>query len=74
MRSGSRHYSAGRCLDVSVPRARAARGKARPADGPRSGVIGVIVPKRLRADWRHEWESELRYRERTLAKWDLLDW
>jgi hypothetical protein len=23
-------------------------------------VIGVIVPRRLRADWRQEWEAELR--------------
>src|SRR4026208_2401112 len=37
-------------------------------------VIGVIVPRRLRADWRQEWESELRYREALLAEWDRLDW
>ena len=37
-------------------------------------VIGVIVPRRLRADWRREWEAELRYRERLLAQWDRLDW
>jgi putative ABC transport system permease protein len=37
-------------------------------------VIGVIVPRRLRADWRQEWEAELRYRERMLAEWDRLDW
>src|SRR5215470_11867471 len=36
--------------------------------------IGVIVPRRLRADWRQEWEAELRYRERLLAEWDKLDW
>src|SRR5262245_47040486 len=36
-------------------------------------VIGVIVPRRLRADWRQEWEAELRYRERLLAEWDRLD-
>ncbi len=30
-------------------------------------VIGVIVPRRLRADWRQEWEAELRYREMLLA-------
>jgi hypothetical protein len=28
----------------------------------------------LRADWRQEWEAELRYRERLLAEWDRLDW
>src|SRR6266540_3089963 len=36
--------------------------------------IGVIVPRRLRADWRQEWEAELRYREELLAEWDNLDW
>src|SRR5258706_7847518 len=36
--------------------------------------IGLIVPRRLRADWRQEWEAELRYREELLAKWDRLDW
>src|SRR5262249_53935684 len=35
--------------------------------------IGVIVPRRLRADWRQEWEAELRYRETRLAEWDKLD-
>ena len=37
-------------------------------------VVGVIVPRRLRADWRQEWEAELRYREALLAEWDRLDW
>src|SRR5262245_50927699 len=37
-------------------------------------LIGVIVPRRLRADWRQEWEAELRYREQLLAEWDRLDW
>ena len=36
--------------------------------------IGLIVPARLRADWRQEWEAELRYRELLLAEWDRLDW
>jgi predicted permease len=36
-------------------------------------VIGVIVPRRLRADWRQEWEAELRYRETLLAEWDNLN-
>ena len=36
-------------------------------------LIGVIVPSRLRADWRDEWESELRCREALLADWDRLD-
>jgi len=37
-------------------------------------VIGVIVPRRLRADWRLEWEAELRYRETLLTEWDNLNW
>ncbi len=37
-------------------------------------LIGVIVPRQLRADWRQEWESELRYRETLLAEWDKLNW
>lgn len=37
-------------------------------------VIGVIVPGRLRADWRQEWEAELRYRELLLAEWERLNW
>jgi predicted permease len=36
--------------------------------------IGVIVPRRLRADWRREWEAELRHREELLAEWDRLGW
>src|SRR5262245_24004622 len=36
--------------------------------------IGVLVPRRLRADWRQEWEAELRNREALLAEWDRLDW
>ena len=30
-------------------------------------AIGVLVPKRLRSDWRQEWEAELRYREAVLG-------
>src|SRR5262245_34898945 len=36
--------------------------------------IGVIVPRRLRADWRQVWESELRHREALLERWDQLNW
>src|SRR5499427_5836723 len=36
--------------------------------------VGLIVPRRLRADWRQEWEAELRCRETLLAEWDKLDW
>jgi predicted permease len=37
-------------------------------------IVGVIVPRRLRAGWRQEWEAELRHREAMLAEWDRLDW
>jgi putative ABC transport system permease protein len=36
-------------------------------------AIGVIVPLRLRADWRQEWEAELHYRETLLTQWDQLN-
>src|SRR5438034_2195555 len=37
-------------------------------------MLGVIVPRQLRADWKQEWEAELRYRELLLADWDKLNW
>src|SRR5882672_8867195 len=37
-------------------------------------IVGVIVPRRLRADWRQEWEAELRYRETLLEEWEQLNW
>jgi putative ABC transport system permease protein len=37
-------------------------------------LVGVIVPRRLRAGWRQEWVAELRHREALLANWDRLDW
>src|SRR5262245_20579567 len=37
-------------------------------------VVGIIVPHHLRADWRQEWEAELRYRELLLAEWNNLNW
>src|SRR5262244_3621658 len=36
-------------------------------------MVGMIVPRRLRANWRQEWEAELRHREAMLAEWDRLD-
>ena len=36
-------------------------------------AIGVIVPRRLRADWRQEWEAELQHRELLLADWEKLN-
>ncbi len=44
-----------------------------PSDAGLIRVIGVLVPRRLRADWRQEWEAELRYRETLLAEWDSLN-
>jgi len=35
--------------------------------------IGLIVPRRLRADWRQEWEAELQWREQQLAEWDKMN-
>jgi hypothetical protein len=29
--------------------------------------IGVLVPRRVRADWRQEWLAELQWREAMLA-------
>jgi len=37
-------------------------------------IVGVIVPRRLRTDWRQEWEAELRHREALLEEWERLDW
>jgi predicted permease len=36
-------------------------------------LIGVIVPRRLRADWKQEWKAELQHREALLAEWDKLN-
>src|SRR5262245_21413 len=37
-------------------------------------VVGVIVPRRCRSDWRQEWEAELQYREVLITQWGKLDW
>jgi predicted permease len=37
-------------------------------------LIGLIVPRRLRADWRQEWEAELLCREALLEDWEKLNW
>lgn len=34
--------------------------------------IGLLVPARLRRDWRQEWEAELQWREQQLKDWDQL--
>ena len=36
-------------------------------------LVGLIVPRHLRADWRREWETELGHRQMLLAEWDRLD-
>ncbi|HEX8184614.1 MAG TPA: ABC transporter permease, partial [Blastocatellia bacterium] len=36
-------------------------------------LVSVIVPRRLRSDWRQEWEAELRHREALLEEWDKLN-
>ncbi|HKA22580.1 MAG TPA: ABC transporter permease [Blastocatellia bacterium] len=36
-------------------------------------ILGVIIPRRLRADWRQEWEAELIKRESMLTQWDRLN-
>lgn len=35
-------------------------------------LIGVIVPRRLRSNWKQEWEAELNHRETLLQHWDRL--
>jgi len=37
-------------------------------------TLGLVIPRRLRSDWRQEWEAELCYRERLLEEWDRLNW
>lgn len=37
-------------------------------------VVGLIVPRQFRYDWRREWEAELQHHESLLAKWRRLDW
>src|SRR5262249_48877816 len=38
------------------------------------GLVSLIVPRRLRDEWRREWEAELHYREELLDRWYSLDW
>jgi predicted permease len=37
-------------------------------------LVGVMVPRRLRSDWRQEWEAELQCREAMLEEWERLNW
>ena len=36
-------------------------------------LVGVIVPRQLRPDWRLEWDAELRYREGLSTQLELSD-
>lgn len=37
-------------------------------------MIGLIVPRQLRSEWKQEWEAELRHREALLSDWERLNW
>ena len=37
-------------------------------------VLGLIVPRRYRSDWKREWKAELRHREEVLTEWEKLNW
>ncbi len=37
-------------------------------------LIGLIVPRRLRSDWKQEWEAELQHREALFSEWERLNW
>jgi predicted permease len=37
-------------------------------------MVSLIVPRRLRSQWRREWQAELQHRESLLDKWQRLDW
>src|ERR1044072_2036450 len=36
-------------------------------------LFGLIVARRLRSEWRQEWEAELRGREAMLEEWEKLN-
>ena len=36
-------------------------------------AVSLLVPRRLRAGWKQEWEAELRHREASLQQWQKLD-
>jgi ABC-type antimicrobial peptide transport system permease subunit len=37
-------------------------------------VVSAFIPKRLRAEWRREWEAELLHQESALANWSKSRW
>ncbi|HVF91416.1 MAG TPA: ABC transporter permease, partial [Blastocatellia bacterium] len=36
-------------------------------------LVSLIVPRRLRSDWKREWQAELEHRESRLKQWQRLD-
>jgi putative ABC transport system permease protein len=36
-------------------------------------AVSLLVPQRFRAEWKQEWEAELRHREALLRRWQKLD-
>ncbi|MCI0661063.1 MAG: ABC transporter permease [Acidobacteria bacterium] len=38
------------------------------------GLVSLIVPRRLRADWRRQWEADLKFHESLLEKWRVSGW
>jgi putative ABC transport system permease protein len=38
------------------------------------GLISLIIPQRLRKEWRWEWEAELQHHETLLAQWPQGGW
>jgi putative ABC transport system permease protein len=37
-------------------------------------VVSAFIPKRLRTDWRREWEAELLHQESAIANWNRPRW
>ena len=37
-------------------------------------IVSAVIPRRLREDWRQEWETEFAYHESELAKWGASGW
>src|SRR6266571_3970308 len=37
-------------------------------------VVGWIVPRRFRSEWKQEWKAELHHRESLLRQWRRADW
>jgi putative ABC transport system permease protein len=37
-------------------------------------VVSAFIPKRLRTEWRREWDAELTYQEAEIARWHAPGW